>query len=177
MRRTDANEFYDLAAKLVDSKREKTKLWWRIFFEIIVRELYTSGVVYLPMIGYMRLEHVEGGIQKQVDSKGFVHWYDVPDKDKPVFLPEEDFVNDINMKGVTKGYRQREKMNKFTLRDRERQRRLQEIIGEEYEEIPEKQLQEQAQFIDEFDELMKQKRQIYEQKLEEILKETSDDTE
>ena len=175
MKTKDENEFYDLAAKLLNSTRPKTKTAWKAFFEVMVRELYVNGMVYLPLVGCFRLQHLEAGIQKQVDSKGVVHWYQVPERDRPVFIPEDDFINDINMHGVTKSYRRRIKQNARTLRDNERYRRLQEIIGE-YPEIPEREAARQVQLADDFDELIKKKRQDYEDKLKQIAKEASDES-
>ena len=92
----EAKDFFNIASRFVGARPATAKTWWNGFFEVIVRELYTSGMVYLPKIGYFTLQHMDEKIQKQKDPDGNgVKYYVVPERDKPVFTPDDDFINDI----------------------------------------------------------------------------------
>lgn len=172
----NAREFYRIAAKLANRKTEtEARKWWKAFFEEIVRELYVNGVVYLPLIGYFKLDYQKQIVRRKIDENGLPYWEEVPERDMPTFVPEDDFINDVNMKGVTKNYRYRCKHNQRTLRDRERYKRLQELTGD-YEESTTRYEQLQEQYKDDFDRLMARKREDFEHKLKEKIKESSNGT-
>lgn len=132
MANSEAKDFYNLASRFHGATAKSAKDWWMDFYEAIVRELYTSGMVYLPKIGWIVLKEMEGYVQKQVLKDGTIRYYEVPERDKPVFQPEDAFIDDINMVGVTKSYRKRVKLGKLTKRDKERTKRALQITGVEY---------------------------------------------
>ena len=166
-------EFYKLCAKLGMGNVTTVKKWWKTIYEVIIRELYINGSVYVPLLGHFRLKHEPASIQKQVDKDGIVHWYDVSERDRPRFYPEDDFINDVNMRGVTKSYRLRVRLNKRTQRDKERDARFKEIEGK-YEEVVEKNVLKQLEDEDRFAKLIKEKRKYYEESLEKELMEENE---
>lgn len=131
----DSKEFFNLSSRFIGARPATARTWWESFYEVIVRELYTSGMVYLPKIGYFTLKHIDEQVQKQKNPEGGFKYYVVPERDKPVFTPDDDFINDVNMTGVTKSYRRRLNYDGLTLRDKEREKRAKQILGLEPEEI------------------------------------------
>ena len=65
--------------------------------------------------------------QKQVNEDGEEVIYKVPARDKPVFIPHDTFINDVNYMGVTKAYRKRMKKNQLTAMDYRRMQRAAEL--------------------------------------------------
>lgn len=170
----DSQEFYHLIARLLDNKPNTVQRYWRGVFEVIVRELYTTGVVYLPQIGYLTLKEYPRQVQKQVTADGEVHYYEVPARDRPIFTPDDEFIDDINMEGVTKSYRKRQQLGKPTLRDQERERRAREILGLDYDD-GKRGIRRKEQMAAEFGDMLEQLRQDYEEKVQQNLKETADE--
>ena len=171
----DANDFFALVARLYDSSPNTVRKWWKSVYETIVRELYINGIVYLPDIGYVTLKFHPETIQKQIHPDGTTRYYAVPERDTPVFHADDDFVNDINMIGVTKSYRKRVKKGITTLRDKERERRANEIMGIQTRESREEQLKQQEQMSYDFGQKMKQMREEYENKLKEQIDEQDEE--
>lgn len=164
----DAKDFFNIVARLYDARPDTIRRWWKSVYEAIVRELYVNGVVYLPDIGYITLQLRPEQIQKQHHPDGTVRYYSVPERDIPIFHAEDDFINDINMIGVTKSYRKRVKKGITTLRDKERERRAAEIMGIK-EEVTDTKDKEHQEMLDDFSARMKQMRDDYENKLKEQL--------
>ena len=103
--------------------------------EVHTNEIYGRVLFKIPKIGYLTLQHMEEKVQKQTDGEGGFKYYVVPERDKPVFTPDDEFIDDINMTGVTKSYRKRLKHDGLTLRDKERERRAKQILGLDIQEI------------------------------------------
>lgn len=115
-------EFFQQACRWKDSTSVQTAAsWWAAFQEVIVRELFYNGTCRVPGLGRFGIEEHEGCYQKQKDEKGREVTYFVPPRVVPIFVPEDDFINDINMQGVTKAYRKRLRAGELTQRDLERE--------------------------------------------------------
>ena len=127
-------EFFTMASRLHDATPATAKIWWDCFYETILRDLFVSGETYLPKIGHFVLEERKGGVQKQKQKDGTYKYYEVPTIDKPVLYPEDEFIDDVNMMGVTKSYRKRVKKKMTTKRDKEREQRARQYLGIDYEE-------------------------------------------
>lgn len=172
----DEEEFFNLCARMGNISSIQVKRQWKIFLEVIIRELYTSGMVRLPYMGYLTLSHHGKKMEKIVDKDGVVSWFNIPERDTPIYKPDDDFINDINMIGVTKSYQNRMRMGELTPRDKERERRAKELLGTHYHVNKDKIAIDIAESTDEFNLLLQAKRQKYEDKLEEMLKESQNDT-
>lgn len=125
-------EFYLEACRFADSKSAATaKKWWQAFVEVIVRQLYFNNSCSVPYLGVFGLKYLpqQTQTQKSPDGDGVVV-YEVPERNIPIFSPNDSFVNDVNMIGVTKAFRKRQKKNKLTQRDHLRQQRS-EMLGAE----------------------------------------------
>lgn len=116
-------EFFALASKIIEGnpKPKTAEKYWEGFLEVIAREIYYHGSCRLPHLGKFTVKHIEEKIQIQKTPEGKEISYKVPERDIPVFTPHDDFINDMNYKGVTKQYRKRLKQGRLTARDYRRQ--------------------------------------------------------
>lgn len=115
-------EFFKQACRWKDSSSIQTAAeWWSAFQEVIIREIFYNGVCRVPGLGTFSVNTQESYFQKQRGPGGKIMTYLVPERMTPVFVPEDDFVNDINMQGVTKKYRQRLRDGALNERDFARQ--------------------------------------------------------
>lgn len=128
--------------------------WWDAVVETITREVYYNGSARLPGIGTISTKEIQSKYIRETDPRtGKKVTYFQPAKMAPIFIPEDDFVNDINMQGVTKAYRKRLKKGKLTQRDRERVLRADSVgIGEG---VPEESIRKAEE---DFEEMLKAKR-------------------
>lgn len=110
-------DFYLRVGRITGTQEKTVKEWWSAFYEQILSILYVTGKCTLPGIGTFVLVAKEEQVQEQTDSQGVTHLYIVPARDYPIFYPEDDFINDVNMQGVTKSYRKRLKRGALTQRD------------------------------------------------------------
>lgn len=150
---TTNKEFFQQIARFKDARPQTAAEWWAAIQEVIVRQVFYEGCCRLPGIGLFTIEEKPEQIQKQV-SGGKTVIYRVPARIVPVFHAEDDFINDINMSGVTRAYRKRLKANALTYRDIERQLRADEV-GEVVQDMMAER-KESAQVA--LQELLKQKR-------------------
>lgn len=97
------------------------------FYEAVVRRLYLKRTCTIPNLGTFTLVHEPESYQKQKDENGEEVIYKVPARDKPVFIPHDTFINDVNYMGVTKAYRKRMKKNQLTAMDYRRMQRAAEL--------------------------------------------------
>lgn len=163
----DAVEFYNYVSRLYGSRPKTIKQLWRAVVEVIVRELYTSGNVYLPDIGYFILKEKPAYIAKETRKDGTVHYFEMPERDVPVFYPEDEFINDVNMIGLTKSYRARKREGKLTLRDKEREIRAKQIMGLEYEEVDSAEERKKQFYAEEFNKKMEALKKEWEEQKKE----------
>lgn len=121
-------EFFTQACRWKDSSSVRTAAeWWAAFQEVIIREIFYNGVCRVPGLGKFIIQEFESSYKKSMNAKGKTVTYYVPARIKPVFIPEDDFINDINMSGVTKSYRKRLKNKKLIQRDFERELRAEAL--------------------------------------------------
>lgn len=125
---TTNKEFFQQACRWKDSSSIQTAAqWWAAFQEVIIRELFYNGACRIPGLGRFTVEEYKSSYTKQKDANGKIVTYYVPARIKPVFTPEDDFINDINMQGVTRTYRKRLKNKKLIQRDFERELRAEAL--------------------------------------------------
>lgn len=134
-------EFLTLACRFTDSTNIATaKKWWDAFYEVIIREMFFNGTCRVPNVGtFFTQEHGEY-LQKNKDINGKEVIYTVPARQFPYFDASDQFINDINMMGVTKQYRKRLTKGMLTAADYERQIRAESlgVVGSLSEERIEK---------------------------------------
>ena len=117
--RTSDIELYRLVARELDCTAQTARKYVDAIVEVIAKEVYLSGTCRVPNLGIFDAQHIDEKIQKQVHD-GEVFEYIMPEHVKPIFTPCDAFINDCNMKGVTKLYRRRAKNKQLTVRDLQR---------------------------------------------------------
>lgn len=118
--RTSDIELYRLVARELDCTAQTARRYVDAIVEVIAKEVYLSGCCRVPNLGVFDAKQIKEYVQKQVTPEGDIKEYLVPEHIKPVFTACDTFVNDCNMKGVTKKYRKRAKNKQLTVRDLER---------------------------------------------------------
>lgn len=117
-------EFYTQACRWADTSNVQTaSKWWNAFLEVIIREVYYNGTVRLPDLGTFKVKKIKEHTQTQKSANGKTTVYKVPARVLPVFVPHDNFIDDINMEGVTKAYRKRLNNDKLTSKDLAREAR------------------------------------------------------
>ena len=164
--RYEEKDFYLFAQRLADASGASVTKWWEIFYEVIIRYLYLSGSVYLPNIGWLTLKHKDALHYKRNRADGQEESVILPERNLPVFRPDDDFVNDVNMLGVTSRYRQRMKNGALTARDKERERRGREILGDNYYAMIKEKIDFKEAVEQNFESTLKSMRKNYEEELE-----------
>lgn len=165
-------EFFQQVARFKDSRPQTAAEWWAAIQEVIVRQVFYDGCCRLPGIGLFTVEEEPEKMVKYEEKNGKTVVYKVPARVRPVFHAEDDFINDINMSGVTKAYRKRLRHNALTYRDIERQLRADEV-GEVVQDMMAER-KESAQAA--FQELLKQKRDAKKGDKKDELSERSQDS-
>ena len=117
--RTSDIELYRLVARELDCTAQTARKYVDAIVEVIAKEVYLSGTCRVPNLGIFDAQHIDEKIQKQVHD-GKLFEYRMPEHVKPIFTPCDTFINDCNMKGVTKLYRRRAKNKQLTVRDLQR---------------------------------------------------------
>lgn len=118
--RTSDVELYRLVARELDCTAQTARRYVDAIVEVIAKEVYLSGCCRVPNLGIFDAKEIKESIQKQVTPAGDIVEYTVPEHVKPIFTACDTFVNDCNMRGVTKLYRKRAKKKQLTVRDLER---------------------------------------------------------
>ena len=123
-------EFFKQACRWKDSVSVQTAAeWLAAFQEVIIREIFYNGVCRVPGLGTFMIKEEESHYQKQRMPNGKEMTYLIPGRITPIFTPEDDFINDINMQGVTRKYRQRLKQGSLSERDYARQIRADSLAA------------------------------------------------
>ena len=154
-------EFYMSASRILDCSPQTVQKYWEGIAEAIVRNVYFLEECKLPGIGILRVRHFDAYAQKQTSPSGGVVVYQVPEHNTPHFTPSDNFVNDINMGGVTKQYRRRVKANKLTKHDLARIAK-----AEEYERLKSVKEEDKRKAEDNFKELLARKKAEHEERSE-----------
>lgn len=127
---TTNKEFFKQACRWKDTTSIQTAAeWWSAFQEVIIREVFYNGCCRVPGIGTFTIKEEESHYMKQRMPNGKEVTYLVPGRIVPVFTPEDDFINDVNMQGVTRKYRKRLKKGALTERDYTRQVRADSLAA------------------------------------------------
>lgn len=127
---TTNKEFFKQACRWKDTTSIQTAAeWWSAFQEVIIREVFYNGCCRVPGIGTFTIKEEESHYMKQRMPNGKEVTYLVPGRIVPIFTPEDDFINDVNMQGVTKQYRKRLKKGALTERDYTRQIRADSLAA------------------------------------------------
>ena len=155
---TTNKEFFKQACRWKDSTSIQTAAeWWSAFQEVIIREVFYNGCCRVPGIGTFTIKEEESHYMKQRMPNGKEVTYLVPGRIVPIFTPEDDFINDVNMQGVTKQYRKRLKKGALTERDYTRQIRADSLAAGACVDEMIEQRRESAK--KEFQKLLKKKRE------------------
>lgn len=155
---TTNKEFFKQACRWKDSTSIYTAAeWWSAFQEVIIREVFYNGCCRVPGIGTFTIKEEESHYMKQRMPNGKEVTYLVPGRIVPIFTPEDDFINDVNMQGVTKQYRKRLKKGALTERDYTRQIRADSLAAGACVDEMIEQRQESAK--KEFQKLLEKKRE------------------
>ena len=155
-------EFFKQACRWKDSTSIQTAAeWWGAFQEVIIREVFYNGSCRVPGLGTFTVTEEPSYYQTQKGPNGKTMTYLVQGRIRPNFTPEDDFINDINMQGVTKKYRKRLKEGALTERDYARQVRADSLAASACVDEMVEQRREKAQ--KEFQKLLNTKRKLKEQ--------------
>ena len=175
-------EFYAYAGGLLNVSPQTAKKYWMGFVDTIIHILHFDGKCQMPSVGTFTLEELperrvmakneQGELVEQINPAWF----------KILYKYNEDFLNNVNGRGVTKKYRRRVRERKLTPND------LKLITQAEIERMAKrtlKQMQddriEQAkqQSYDDFINVINKKKEDYERKKkekEQRLNEFTEDT-
>lgn len=131
------------------------------FYEFIIRELITKQSCRIPLLGMIKLEYKEGGISTQMKN-GEQVMYEIPARYLPIFVPHDIMVNDVNIHGVTKKFRKRQKNNQLNEADYRRQLRRKEMCLDEEDAV------------ETYRQLMEKKKEKFREDLERKVSESKD---
>lgn len=124
---TDKELYKDVARLCGVHEEIVRKVWEDGFYEAIVRLIHFKGVVRLRHLGTFSTVLLNEQIISQPGPDGKMETYKVPAREKPVFTPHDDFINDMNFMGLTKAYRKRVKHGTLSQNDFRRQQRIAEF--------------------------------------------------
>ena len=151
------SEFFKAACRWKNSNDVKTAVaWWNAFGEVIDREIYLTCSCRIPSIGKSVTEDRDKTTYTTKDINGRTVSYEVPERLYPQFVPQDDFINDINMKGVTRTYRKRLSKRAPTKRDIMRDMRAKSMAVEES-----KTMKKSKQYQEDFQKLLREKSQNF----------------
>lgn len=151
------SEFFKAACRWKSTTDIKTAAaWWNAFCEVIYREIYLNGSCRIPNIGKIVTEFRDKTTYTTKDINGKTISYEVPERLYPQFIPHDDFINDINMRGVTRAYRKRLAKRAPTKRDIMRDMRAKSISVAESETM-----KKSKQYQEDFQKLLREKSQNF----------------
>ena len=116
-------------------------------------------------MGWILLKERKNSAQKQLQPDGSYKYYEVPSRDLPVFYPEDDFICDVNMKGITTSWRWRQKYGKTSWRDKEREELASKILEIDYQDVDKIKITPKIRELihkSKFKEILEKKRNEYE---------------
>lgn len=118
--RTSDIELYRLVARELDCTANTARKYVDAIVEVIAKEVYLSGCCRVPNLGIFDAKEIKESKQRHKDENGDIVEFTVPEHIRPTFTPCDAFINDCNLRGVTKEYRKRAKKKVLTKRDLER---------------------------------------------------------
>lgn len=113
-------EFYRLLARELDCTAKTAKKYANAMVEVIAKEVYLSGHCQVPYLGSFDAKEIPEKVQRHKDEDGNVVQYTIPEHIMPIFTATDNFINDCNLRGVTREYRKRVKRKMLTKHDLER---------------------------------------------------------
>ena len=132
-------EFYEYAGGLLNVSPQTAKKYWMGFVDTIIHILHFDGKCQMPSVGTFNLEELperrvmakneQGELVEQINPAWF----------KILYKVNEDFLNNVNGRGVTKKYRKRVRERKLTPND------LKLLTQAEAERTARKTLEQRAQ--------------------------------
>lgn len=131
--------FYRLLARELDCTTKTAKKYLDAIVEVIAKEVYLSGTCQIPYLGTFDAKQIPESTQRHKEENGDLVVYTIPEHIMPIFTATDNFINDCNLRGVTKEYRKRVRRKVLTRRDLERiakaesMKRLRNIAQEDRE--------------------------------------------
>ena len=110
-------QFYEYAASLLESKPETVKKYWQACVDTIVHMLHFDGRCQMPGVGTFELKEVPSWTGMAKDDNGELVERTIPAWFKITYKSNDDFINNVNGRGVTKRYRKRVRERKLTPND------------------------------------------------------------
>lgn len=184
-------DFYEYAANLLESKPDTVKKYWLACVDTIIHMLHFDGRCQMPGVGRFDLKEIPewNGIAKN-DAGELVErtnpaWF------KILYTVNEDFLNNVNGRGVTKRYRKRVRERKLTKNDLKllsEQEVTKELLKTQKEREAQRKAAAEAKFLakiqaakerdnSDFLDVINQKKEEHKRKLEEMKKEDEQPTE
>lgn len=173
-------EFYEYAGGLLNVSPQTAKKYWMGFVDTIIHILHFDGRCQMPAVGTFSLEELperrvmakneQGELVEQINPAWF----------KILYKVNEDFLNNVNGRGVTKKYRKRVRERKLTPNDlklltqAEAERTARKTLEQRAQERMEKAKQ---QNYDDFINVINKKKEEYERKQKEKERKLNESTE
>lgn len=163
-------QFFKYAAELVDSSPETVRKYYQACVDTLIHMLHFDGRCHLPYVGVFTLEEMPERTVIAKDADGELVERTNPAWFKILYKTNEDFLNNVNGRGVTKKYRKRVRERKLTKND------LKLITQAEMERTAKKTLKQQQDdriaeakknSYDDFINVINQKKEDYERKKKE----------
>lgn len=167
-------EFYSYASGLLNVSPQTAKKYWMGFVDTIIHMLHFDGRCQMPGVGTFELKEVPSWTGMAKDDNGDLVERIIPAWFKITYKSNDDFINNVNGRGVTKKYRKRVRERKLTPNDlklitqaeaeRTAKRTLEQMQNERIEKA-------KQQSYDDFINVINQKKEDYERKKKEKEKE------
>lgn len=175
-------QFYEYAGGLLNVSPQTAKKYWMGFVDTIVHMLHFDGRCQMPSVGTFELKEVPSWTGMAKDDNGELVERTIPAWFKITYRSNDDFINNVNGRGVTKKYRKRVRDRKLTPNDlklitqaeieRTAKRTLEQMQNERIEKA-------KQQSYDDFINVINKKKEDYERKKkekEQKLNESTEDT-
>lgn len=173
-------EFYAYAGGLLNVSPQTAKKYWIGFVDTIIHILHFDGKCQMPSIGRFDLKEIpEYRVTAKNDAGELVErinpaWF------KILYTVNEDFLNNVNGRGVTKKYRKRVRERKLTPNDLKliTQAEMERTARKSLEQIAQERMEKaKKQSYDDFINVINKKKEDYERKKKEKEQELNESTE
>lgn len=163
-------EFYAYAANLLETKPDTIKKYWMACVDTIIHMLHFDGRCQMPGVGTFTLQELP---ERKVMSKNEAG--ELIEQINPVWFKilyryNEDFLNNVNGRGVTKKYRKRVRERKLTPNDLKllTQAEAERTARKTLEQIAQERMEKaKQQSYDDFINVINKKKEEYERKQKE----------
>ena len=173
-------EFYEYAGGLLNVSSQTAKKYWMGFVDTIIHILHFDGKCQMPSVGTFTLEELPERRVMAKNERGELVEQINPAWFKILYKYNEDFLNNVNGRGVTKKYRRRVRERKLTPNDlklitqaeteRTAKRTLKQMQDDRIE-------QAKQQSYDDFINVINKKKEDYERKKKEKEQKLNESTE